>query len=220
MNKNDWNRIIFWFTLGLGIGCISVAYPEPADQRVSVGVFWHLEEDGMDGITAIKYLHKVLEGDEVTDYPHDAGGLTGSGGVTQRRYDEYRAKHGLPQQSVRRMTDQEKVDIGWEYWNNTGVHLPPSVDFMVFQFAYVAGEVTAVRMLQKIIGCKPDGHIGPKTQAAVAAQQPGLLLVDLADKQMEHFLRVDVGEKRRDLKGHLKRITRSLRFALKVQYGS
>jgi lysozyme family protein len=103
--------------------------------------------------------------------PADSGGATMMG-VTQRVYDAYRARHGLPLRDVRQITDVEVADIyRTEYWAPVCCDdLPVSVDLCVFDLAVNAGVNESAEILQRALGVTIDGHIGPQTLAA--AMQP------------------------------------------------
>lgn len=54
------------------------------------------------------------------------------------------------------------------YWDAVcGDLLPSGVDYSVFDFAVNSGVSRAAKHLQAAIGAYPDGHIGPKTLAAL-----------------------------------------------------
>ncbi len=47
--------------------------------------------------------------------------------------------------------------------------LPRGIDLMVFDFGVNAGPGRAVSLLQRLVGAKVDGSVGPKTLEAVRA---------------------------------------------------
>jgi lysozyme family protein len=61
------------------------------------------------------------------------------------------------------------------------------VDYVVFDMAVNSGPGRAVRLLQSAVGAVPDGAIGPKTLAAVQAQDPATL-IETYQRTRQHFL--------------------------------
>ena len=99
-----------------------------------------------------------------SNHPRDPGGPT-MRGIIQRVYDGWRDNHGLPRRSVREIADHELRDIyRRSYWDQVrGDELPPGVDLAVFDFAVNSGPARAAKYLQRVLGVKVDGHIGPAT---------------------------------------------------------
>lgn len=111
------------------------------------------------------------------NHPRDPGGATNKG-VTQRVYDGYRARMGLPQQSVRDITDSEVSDIyRAQYWDAVRADdLPNGLAYAVFDYAVNSGPARAARELQRALGVGVDGVIGQVTiSAAIAANEPDLI---------------------------------------------
>lgn len=64
------------------------------------------------------------------------------------------------------------------YWDRARCDdLPSGLDYAVFDFAVNSGVSRAVQTLQKVLGVKQDGVIGPKTLAAIDTDQ--VLVVEL-----------------------------------------
>jgi len=120
--------------------------------------------------------------------PKDPGGATNKG-VTQAVYDDWRARHGLDKQSVRKLADNELQAIyRHDYWDRVrGDDLPAGVDYATFDFAVNSGVSRAARFLQAAAGVAQDGAIGPATLAAVRSE-PAFIISALVDKR-EAFLR-------------------------------
>lgn len=114
-------------------------------------------------------LAKVLvhEGGYV-NHPKDPGGETNQG-VTRRVYDDYRRSMRLPVQSVKNMTKAERDSIyRMRYWSLIkGDSLPPGVSYVVFDGAVNSGVSQAAKWLQRALGVKADGVIGPGTLDAL-----------------------------------------------------
>jgi lysozyme family protein len=117
--------------------------------------------------------------------PNDPGGATCKG-VTQAVYDDWRASHGLCQQTVRAIAEAEVEAIYFKlYWNAIKADdLPSGVDYCAFDFAFNSGPNQAVRFLQRTVGAREDGKVGPATLAA-AKDMPPLRVIDrLCDERL------------------------------------
>jgi lysozyme family protein len=114
-------------------------------------------------------LSRVLvhEGGYV-NHPQDPGGATNRG-VTQRVYDAYRQRNGLPVQSVRGITMTEVEAIYRSaYWSLAKCDmLPVGVSYVVFDGAVNSGVAQSIKWLQRALGVTADGVVGNATLAAV-----------------------------------------------------
>ena len=114
-------------------------------------------------------LAKVLvhEGGYV-NHPKDPGGATNQG-VTQAVYDDYRRNLGSKPQSVKLMSTAERDSIyRGRYWALIkGESLPPGVNYVVFDGAVNSGVAQSAKWLQRAVGVKADGVVGPATLLAV-----------------------------------------------------
>lgn len=126
----------------------------------------------------------VHEGGYV-NHPRDPGGATNKG-VTQRVYDDWRERKGLPRRSVRELQQSELEAIyRRQYWDIVkGDELPSGVDYCVFDFAVNSGVNRAARYLQRAVGAAEDGQIGPVTLKAVAAMEPDCLVDNICNARM------------------------------------
>jgi muramidase (phage lysozyme) len=90
------------------------------------------------------------------NHPSDPGGATNRG-ITQRTYDAYRARRGLPSQDVRYIPDEEVRDIYYnDYWIASGANnLPPPLDIVHFDTAVHSGPGQAQRFLQQVTDTEP-----------------------------------------------------------------
>ncbi|MDD3325937.1 MAG: glycosyl hydrolase 108 family protein [Zoogloea sp.] len=111
------------------------------------------------------------------DHPNDPGGRTNKG-VTQKVYDAWRRRQGLPVRDVKRLEDAELHRI-----YEAGYWLPPrcdrlarQLDLVHFDTAVNMGPGRAVRFLQKAAGCGVDGDFGSQTEKAVQACELGDLI--------------------------------------------
>lgn len=104
------------------------------------------------------------------NHPRDPGGATNCG-VTQKVYDHFRAEENLPIRSVKFINT---VEIGMiykhDYWGPVHAdELPYGIDYCVFDFGVNSGPGRAIRALQRALGVKDDGFLGPRSYAALAA---------------------------------------------------
>lgn len=108
-----------------------------------------------------------------SNHPADNGGETNYG-VTWRRYNEYRKDKGLPQQSVKLITQDEVAEIYKDYYYDKvrGDELPPGLDYAMFDFAVNSGHSRAIKFVQGILGVKQDGVLGPETMNAIHRSNP------------------------------------------------
>lgn len=132
-------------------------------------------------------LAKVLvhEGGYV-DHPQDPGGATNRG-VTQGVYDDYRRGMGKSTQTVKKLTDGELESIyRARYWSLVKADsLPPGVSYVVFDGAVNSGVAQSAKWLQRALGVKADGVVGPATLAAVNAHHDYPALVDaICDRRL------------------------------------
>lgn len=109
------------------------------------------------------------------NHPADPGGATNKG-VTQRVYDNYRRRKGLPIRSVRFIENHEVEEIyRGGYWDEVkGDDLPAGLDYAVFDYAVNSGASKAVKDLQRTLNAnanyfgvsgqlKVDGAVGDAT---------------------------------------------------------
>jgi lysozyme family protein len=129
------------------------------------------------------------------DHPNDPGGRTNKG-VTQKVYDDWRRRQGLPQRDVKLIEHDEVLAI-----YEAGYWIPPrcdllehKLDLVQFDTAVNMGVRRAVRFLQQAVGCGVDGDFGPGTERAVASCDPGNTIVKYCDAR-EAFYRQIVQNK-------------------------
>src|SRR3972149_8182863 len=94
----------------------------------------------------------------LVDDPRDSGGLT-KFGVSQRAY---------PDLDIRSLTKEQAAELyRRDYWLKCGCDkLPSAVAVILFDAAINQGPAAAVRLLQKSLGVRPDGVVGPQTIGA------------------------------------------------------
>lgn len=94
--------------------------------------------------------------------PSDPGGET-MWGVTKAVARKY--GYNGPMKQLPKATAEKIVDA--MYWQAIdGEHLPPAIAWHVLDAAYNHGTGTSVKLLQRAVGTKDDGILGPKTIAA------------------------------------------------------
>ena len=105
---------------------------------------------------------------EYSNLKDDRGGATNCG-ITQRTYDEWQERHGLPTQSVRLISKDEVSCIyKGAYWNKCEcANLPQPIDLVVFDSAVQHGTERACKWVQHLVCVAVDGVIGFKTLYAV-----------------------------------------------------
>lgn len=105
--------------------------------------------------------------------PRDPGGPTDRG-ITQKTFDAYNRRQGLPTKPVRGISHElaEKI-IEDNYLKPIRFDdLPAGLDYSVGDFAVNSGVARAVIELQKIVKVKADGVIGDVTLAAIERFKP------------------------------------------------
>jgi lysozyme family protein len=101
------------------------------------------------------------------DHPKDPGGCTNFG-ITIGTYRAYYDPFGVCRDL--RYIDRNVVEQIYRkhYWGAVrGDGLPSGIDLAVFDFAVNSGPARAIQHLQRLVGTKPDGFIGPITLRAV-----------------------------------------------------
>jgi len=122
------------------------------------------------------------------DHPKDPGGRTNRG-VTQRVYDDWRRRQGLPAQDVKLIDDAEVHRI-----YESGYWLPPrcdllgrQLDLVQFDTAVNMGPGRAVRLLQAAVGAGTDGDFGSETQKKVAASDLAETIVNYCNARERYY---------------------------------
>lgn len=121
----------------------------------------------------------------------DSGGPT-KYGITHKTLAAHRGVKSVTAEQVKNMTRKEAEEIyATGYWPQSGGDLlPVGLDYAAFDFGVNSGPYRAVTTLQKLVGTKVDGIVGPQTVAAVRAYPGGCvqLIKDYCDERMK-FLR-------------------------------
>jgi lysozyme family protein len=122
------------------------------------------------------------------NHPSDPGGMTNLG-VTKRVWEEW-VGHEVDEKQMRALTPEIVGPMyKAKYWDKIkGDDLPEGVDYCVFDAAVNSGPGRAAKWLQSCVGVEPDGGIGPKTLAAVAAFDPAELVEDYAKRRLSFLM--------------------------------
>jgi len=121
--------------------------------------------------------------DDVADH----GGRT-SRGITQREYDAWRAEHKLPHKDVWTAPQSDIETIYHdEYWWPYCDILPIGTDYEVFNTNVLAGAHRSTILLQRALGVKDDGRIGPVTREAIRKADPATLVNNFAAKSAAFY---------------------------------
>jgi lysozyme family protein len=102
------------------------------------------------------------------NHPKDPGGMTNLG-VTRATYEQYIGR-SVTEAEMRALTVADVAPIyKAEYWDKARCDdLPSGLDWAVFDWGVNSGMSRPVKALQRIVGVKPDGGIGPQTLRAIA----------------------------------------------------
>ena len=97
------------------------------------------------------------------NHPKDPGGETNLG-VTKRVYLEFGGT-----KDMKELTPEDVAPLYKKlYWDKIkGDELPSGVDWCVFDWGVNSGTSRSAKALQRIVGTRDDGHIGPKTMELV-----------------------------------------------------
>lgn len=99
-----------------------------------------------------------------TRHPADPGGAT-KYGIDQRSH---------PTITIDQLTQPQAIAIYYQtYWIRPGFHqLPYPIAEVAFDMGVLQGSATLLRMLQRLVGVKSDGILGPITLQAVQQKSP------------------------------------------------
>lgn len=108
-----------------------------------------------------------------SDHPSDPGGATFKGITldTLTRWWRRLKRDKRPTKADLRQMGEDEIERVYAtlYWKPSGAALLASgLDLIVFDYAVNSGVSRAVKKLQKVVGTKADGIMGPKTRNAAA----------------------------------------------------
>ena len=124
----------------------------------------------MAEVSKIVPFIRKWEGGFVND-PQDLGGATNMG-VTISTYEAYCKKKGYPRPTVERLKNMKESDMTdilktmfWDRFRADEI-LSQSVANICVDWLWMSG-VTAIKRVQRVVGVKRDGVVGPITLAAI-----------------------------------------------------
>ena len=124
------------------------------------------------------------------NHPKDPGGETNLG-VTKKVYEEYGGKKDMKDLVV---ADVAPIYID-RYWGKMKCDdLPSGADWSVFDWAVNSGTGRAAKAMQKIVGAKQDGAIGPKTLQLIANEDPEFLVERMYDLRQSFYEKLSTFE--------------------------
>lgn len=153
---------------------------------------------------------KVIESEGgYSNDPLDTGGETNLG-VTKAAWSAYLGRPVQDGEMKALTVDVVKPFYKQLYWDKVnGDNLPKGLDYVAFDFAVNAGPAQAVKFIQRGVGVKDDGVIGPVTLSKIAQANTRMLILGFTN-QKELFYRNIVArkpEQNRFLKGWLTRVS-------------
>lgn len=150
------------------------------------------------------------------DHPLDKGGPTNMG-ITMPFLEEA-WERPVSEQNIKDLGyDDARVAYHKMVWQKWGVHrLPSELQYLMFDWMVMSGPGTPTKFLQRKIGTKADGIIGPKT-AKAAQKKLGVTIVTQFKKELVlEIIRYFIGIARRDptqlafLEGWFNRISKHI----------
>lgn len=138
--------------------------------------------DSSDAFASLMPAVLTTEGGYV-DHPDDEGGATNRG-ITQATLAASRGRP-VTKQEVRDLSVEEATSIyKAEFWDSIGGDkLPAGLNESLFDFGINSGPSRAVKHLQRILGVKVDGGMGPETLAAIEKADVRSLISQLNDSR-------------------------------------
>ena len=120
--------------------------------------------------------------------PKDPGGETNLG-VTKAAWSTWPKRPIQSGEMAKLQLSDVKPFYKALYWDKAYCpQLPTGLDYCLFDAAVNMGVGQAIRLLQKSLGCVPDGVIGPNTMKAINDAKPEDL-IDKFSAQKEMFYR-------------------------------
>ena len=135
-----------------------------------------------------KSISVVLEHEGgYVNHPDDPGGRTNMG-ITQKVYEEYLNRPVTEEEMKNIKIEDVQTIYKTNYWDKVkGDNLPSGVDFCVFDWAVNSGVSRASKALQKIVGVKEDGVIGPVTIKKTFEHNSGSIITSFAEKREDFY---------------------------------
>lgn len=120
----------------------------------------------------------------LTDHPSDNEGIT-KYGVTKSDLTELWGRPAKDSDVKNLSLEEAKNIFRRLYWNPLKCsELPPAIAYMVMDAGLLHGVYRSSIWLQKAVGVRMDGQVGPKTIAAVKAADPAAVLESITASRM------------------------------------
>lgn len=145
----------------------------------------------MDSNFAIAFKAVLNSEGGWSDDPRDPGGATMKG-ITLENFRRF-VKPNATKKDLHNITNEQLATVyRRQYWEKVaGSQLPNGIDYAVFDFGVNSGPSRAARYLQKMVGAKADGMIGPATLAAIKSKKPEDVINALCDARLAFLKRLD-----------------------------
>jgi lysozyme family protein len=121
------------------------------------------------------------------NHPKDPGGMTNFG-VTRSVYESHIGRM-VSEEEMQAITPLDVRPIYLDrYWHKVKAdNLPIGVDLVVFDWSVNSGVNRASKHLQKAVGVKEDGIIGPMTLLAVLEKNPRDIILSLKNIRQDFY---------------------------------
>ena len=162
----------------------------------------------MNKIFLIALTHVLQYEGGYSNDPRDSGGETNFG-ISKRAH---------PNVDIKNLTKETAGEIYQkQYWDPCKCSdLPPKIAVMVFDMAVNQGVTTAKETLQKALGVKVDGDIGPKTLSAAMESLSQRVVRDIACIRVEKYLSMNNPTEETYEKGWIKRLIATMYLTTEV----
>jgi len=117
------------------------------------------------------------------NHPSDPGGETNLG-VTKRVWEDWGGT-----KDMKELTPEDVAPLYKKlYWDKIkGDELPSGVDWCVFDWGVNSGTSRSAKALQRIVGARDDGHIGPKTMELVMEADVHEIINKMYEERQEFY---------------------------------
>ena len=124
------------------------------------------------------------------NHPEDPGGATNLG-VTKAVYEDWIGR-SVTIDTIKGLTKEDVEPIYKKrYWNRIkGDLMPSGLDWMLFDWAVNSGPSAPVKTLQRNIGVRVDGSIGPKTMDALSRCDTAPTMRDIYESREAFYRRL------------------------------
>lgn len=143
---------------------------------------------------AFKHLISI-EGVIYTDHPNDNGGPS-KFGLSQRFLTNY-FNRPFSEDEIRQLTLEDAYQIyRYEFWDSMELsRLPEGIALCLFDQAVHSGVSSSVQSVQKILGLRQDGIMGPITRGVIISQATKRLCFDFLAERLRRYGKLVAGDK-------------------------